>query len=72
MMRTLAKMARSEKTPPNVRLDAATTICTTALASREMHEHSGPDGGAIPLAADVNVHDKLASLTERLAGDAGR
>jgi hypothetical protein len=67
MLRTLAKLARSEKTPPNVRVDAATTILHYGCGKpKEMHEHSGPEGGAIPVAADVNVHDKLESLADRL------
>jgi hypothetical protein len=67
MIRTLAKIARSEKTPPNVRVDAATTILHYGVGKpKEMHEHAGPDGGAIPVAADVKVHDKLGSLVERL------
>jgi hypothetical protein len=66
MLKVLASLARHSETD-NVRKDAAIAVLQWGIGKpKEMHEHSGPDGGAIPMAADVKVHDKLESLAGRL------
>jgi len=65
MLRILAKMARSEDTGEAVRKDCAFIVIQYGAGKpKEMVEHSGPEGGPIPVSVDVK--ERIAAITERV------
>lgn len=65
MLCILAGMARSKKTAEAVRRECAIAVLQYGVGKpTEMHVHSGPEGGPIPVSVDVK--QRIIAITERV------